>query len=37
MDALAAALIIIVLGSYYMGYCLKRKRRLGAAVPAAAC
>ncbi len=29
MDALAAALIVMVLGSYYMWYRLKAKRRLG--------
>jgi hypothetical protein len=32
MDALAAGLVVIVLGSYYMWYRLKPKRRLGAAV-----
>ena len=32
MDALAAGLIIMVLGSYYMWYRLKPKRTLGAAV-----
>ncbi|MEO8075207.1 MAG: PepSY-associated TM helix domain-containing protein [Acidobacteriota bacterium] len=35
MDALAAALIVMVLGSYYMWYRLKAKRRLGLAVLAA--
>lgn len=29
MDALAASLIVMVLGSYYMWYRLKQKRRLG--------
>jgi hypothetical protein len=29
MDALAAALIVMVSGSYYMWYRLKPKRRLG--------
>jgi hypothetical protein len=32
MDALAAGLIVMVLGSYYMWYRLKRKRRLGIVV-----
>lgn len=32
MDALAAGLIIMVLGSYYMWYRLKRRRGLGVAV-----
>ena len=32
MDALAAGLVVMVLGSYYMWYRLKPKRRLGAAV-----
>lgn len=32
MDALAAGLVIMVLGSYYMWYRLKPKRQLGAAV-----
>lgn len=32
MDALAAALIVMVLGSYYMWYRLKPKRRLGVMV-----
>ncbi|MEN3338124.1 MAG: putative PepSY TM-like [Acidobacteriota bacterium] len=32
MDALAAALIVMVLGSYYMWYRLKAKRRLGVIV-----
>jgi hypothetical protein len=32
MDALAAGLIVMVLGSYYMWYRLKPKRRLGAIV-----
>jgi hypothetical protein len=32
MDALAGALIVMVLGSYYMWYRLKPKRRLGVAV-----
>jgi hypothetical protein len=35
MDALAAALIVMVLGSYYMWYRLKAKRLLGVAVLAA--
>ena len=35
MDALAAALIVMVLGSYYMWYQLKPKRRLGAVALAA--
>jgi hypothetical protein len=35
MDALAAALIVMVLGSYYMWYRLKPKRRLGVMVLAA--
>jgi hypothetical protein len=32
MDALAVGLIVMTLGSYYMWYCLKKKRRLGFAV-----
>jgi len=32
MDALAAGLIVMVFGSYYMWYRLKRRRRLGVAV-----
>jgi hypothetical protein len=32
MDALAAALIVMVFGSYYMWYRLKPKRRLGVIV-----
>jgi hypothetical protein len=35
MDALATGLIVMVLGSYYMWYRLKPKRRLGAVVLAA--
>jgi hypothetical protein len=35
MDALAAALVVMVLGSYYMWYRLKPKRRLGFGVLAA--
>jgi len=35
MDALAAGLIIMVLGSYYMWYRLKKRRALGIAVLAA--
>jgi hypothetical protein len=35
MDALAAGLIVMVLGSYYMWYRLKAKRRLGIIVLAA--
>jgi hypothetical protein len=35
MDALAGALIVMVLGSYYMWYRLKAKRRLGAVALAA--
>jgi hypothetical protein len=35
MDSLASALIVMVLGSYYMWYRLKRKRRLGVVVLAA--
>jgi hypothetical protein len=35
MDSLAGGLIVMVLGSYYMWYRLKRKRRLGAVVLAA--
>ena len=35
MDALAAALIVMVLGSYYMWFRLKPKRRLGLVVLAA--
>jgi len=35
MDALAVALVVMVLGSYYMWYRLKPKRRLGSIVLAA--
>jgi hypothetical protein len=35
MDALAAGLIVMVLGSYYMWYRLKANRRLGFLVLAA--
>jgi hypothetical protein len=35
MDALSAGLVVMVLGSYYMWYCLKRRHALGFVVLAA--